>query len=159
MQQRQQQHQLRQHMAPSVKMAEGMIRLVIVMGMISIIALRLEVIEIVRDLGRDPARRPGGIEVVKLRPVVVIALCTVNMVMIATAEGAIMAAGVEQHEVVETVSASEAQTDSVGARVQPHTAAQNSHCQLLAPSGSSMNLRSAKVISKVSHVQVNISAS
>lgn len=155
MRQRQQQHQLRQHMAPSIKTVEGMIHHVIVMGMINIIALRLEVIETARDL----ARRPGGIEAVNLRPVVVIALCTVNMVMIATAGGAIMAAGVEQHEVVETVSVSEAQTDSVGARVRPHAGAQNSHCQLQALNGSSMNLRLAKATSKVSRVKVDISAS
>jgi len=150
-----QQHRLRQHMALSIKMVEGMIRHVIVMGMISIIALRLEDIEIARDL----ARRRGGIEDVSLQLVVAIALCTVNMVMIATAEAAITADGVEQHEVVATDSASEALSDSVGAQVPLHAAGvQNSHCQLQALNGFSMNSRLAKATSKVSEINVNVSS-
>ena len=164
MRRQRQQHRLQQHMGHSTKAKtlEGMIRHVIVMGMISIIALRLEVIEIARDL----ARRPGGIEDVNLRLVVAIALCTVNMVMIAMVEGAITADGVEQHEVAETDSASEALIDSVGAQVQPHAGGaqvqalvQNSHCQLQALNGSSMNRRLAKAISKVRRdVNVNVSS-
>ena len=156
MQQRHQ-HLLRQHMEPSIKLVEGMIRHVIVMGMISIIALHLEVIESARDL----VRRPGGIEAVNLLPLVVAtALCTVNMVMIAMAEEEILAAVVEQHEVVETDSVSEARTDSVGAQVPPHVEeVQNNHCQLQALNGSSMNPRSVKVTSKVSHVKMKMSAS